>query len=316
MDWHEVINSLARFYADTAAAVENNPPELCVGGEGSACPLGKVVRDELVRMIFRWPHWQLLMQNSANGYIQPPSAAVRTSRRVNTPTRSDDLLRPFEQCVKQLDQFTRLMAGEAIDALLARLAEQVKTQREALGVFCEDAALRDRLKELVGPDSADLVDVLSEAADPPRLGGKLKATCLGTGDALPGLTEGDGESDALPCLDPCIVFPLPIGLKFGWNEEVWKELSPDQRSDHTHQSWVPRIRDTLISSVEEALLGLVGEINYRAVCNLRKECNELTFLLQNEIVAGAPDFLPALESILKGESRTLRLPNVQTRAAA
>src|SRR5437016_1250933 len=111
MNWYEVINSLARFYADTAAAVENNPPDLCVSAGDVSIPLATIVRDELVRAVFRWPHWQLLLQNSANGYIQPPSSTLRTSRRVTTPTRSDDLLRPFEQCVKELDRFTRTRAG-------------------------------------------------------------------------------------------------------------------------------------------------------------------------------------------------------------
>jgi len=298
MDWHEVINSLAQFYAATAAAVESNPPELCVGAEASGRPLSRIVRDELVRTIFRWPQWQLLLQNSANGYIQPPSAAARTSRRVTTPTRSDDLLRPFELCVRDLDRFTRAKAGEAIDGLLSRLAERVKPQRELLGAFCKDAAVRERLKEHLDPESADLVEVLHEAADPTQLGGKLRAACLG---ADPGEEADSGlaaDQDCLLPLNPSAVFPLPVGFKFGWHENVWKELSPDQRSDHTHQSWVPRIRDTLISSVDEALFGLVVEINNRAARNLHKECNELTFLLQTEIVAGTHDFVTALEEVL------------------
>src|SRR5437870_4957178 len=118
MNWFEVINSLARFYADTAATVENNPPELCVAVGERTIPLTTVVHDELIRVIFRWPQWQLLFQNSANSYIQPPSAAMRTARRVTTPTRSDDLWRPFEQCVMELDRFTRAKAAEAIDGLL------------------------------------------------------------------------------------------------------------------------------------------------------------------------------------------------------
>jgi hypothetical protein len=296
MDWQDAINGMARFYADTATAVENNPPELCVG-PGAGRPLGRVVRDELVHTIFRWPHWQLLLQNAANGFIQPPPAAVRTARRVTTPTRSDDLLRPFGQCVRDLDRFTRARAGEAIDGLLARLAEGVRAQREALGAFCRDPAARGRLKEDVGPESVDLVDVLYEAADPTQLGTRLRGACLGP-DGDPETAAG-GEP-AVPSLSAAAAFPLPAGLKFAWNEEVWRELSADQRSDHTHQSWVPRIRDTLIGSLEEALLGLVEEINTSAVRNLRKECNELSFLLQNEILAAPPDFLAALAQVLSG----------------
>ncbi len=295
MDWNEAINSLARFYADTATAVENNPPELCVGVEETGRPLGRVVRDELVRTVFRWPQWQLLLQNAANGFIQPPSSAARTSRRVTTPTRSDDLLRPFGQCVKDMDRFTRAKAGEAIDGLLARLAGGVQAQREALGGFCRDAGVRDRLKEWVGPESADLVDVLHEAADPIQLGVKLRASSLGTGEGL--AAEGAGP-DVVPPLDAAVVFPLPLGLKFAWNEEVWQQLNADQRSDHTHQSWVPRIRDTLISSLDEVLSGMVSEITASAVRNLRKECHELSFLLQNEVLAGTGDFVNALDRVL------------------
>jgi hypothetical protein len=296
MDCYEAINGLARFYADTATAVEINPPELCVGAEGAGRPLGRVVRDELVRTIFRWPQWQLLLQNAANGFIQPPSSAGRTSRRIPTPTRSDDLLRPFAQCVQDLDRFTRARAGEAIDALLARLAEGVQPQREALGAFCRDPAVRARLKEMVGPESADLVDVLHEAADPTQLGAKLRAASLVAAEA-----PGAGR-DLVPPLDAAAVFPLPVGLKFAWNEEVWRDLNADQRSDHTHQSWVPRIRDTLVSSLDEALAGMVGAINTCAARNLREECNELSFLLQNEILAGPGDFAAALGQVLAGAS--------------
>jgi hypothetical protein len=301
MDWNNTINTLARFYADTATALENNPPELCVGTEGGGRPLGRVVRDELVRTIFRWPQWQLLLQNAVNGFLQPPAAAGRTSRRVTTPTRSDDLLRPFGQCVKDLDHFTRAKAGEAIDGLLARLAAGVLAQREALGPFCRVPALRERLKRVVGPESADLVDVLHEAADPVQLGPKLRAASLGADEET---ALAYGSEQAVPSLDAAAVFPLPVGLKFAWNEEVWRELNPDQRSDHTHQSWVPRIRDTLISSLDEALFGLVGEINTCAARNLRKECNELTFLLQNEVLAGGHDFVAALVEVLAGEGRS------------
>jgi hypothetical protein len=298
MSWYEVINSLARFYADTAAAFENNSPELCIVVGNTETPLARVVRDELVRAIFHWPHWQLLLQNAANGYIQPPSSGARTSRRVTTPTRSDDFLRPFEQCVRELDKFTRLKAGEAIDGLLRTLAEQINPQREGLEVFCREPTVRQQLKERVGADYADLVDVLYEAADPLQLGEKLRASCLNTDRAKESSEDFDNEPRAIPALDPLVIFPLPIRHKFGWNEEVWKELSPDQRSDHTHQSWVPRIRDTLLSSAEEALFGLVGEISSRAVSNLRNECNELSFLLQNEIVARNEGFIVALEQVL------------------
>lgn len=301
MSWHEVINSLARFYADTAAAVENNPPELSVPAGDAALPLATLVRDELVRAMFRWPQWQLLLQNSANGYIQPPGSAFRTSRRVTTPTRSDDLLRPFEQCVKDLDRFTRTRAGEAIDALLQNLAEKVKPLREALGAFCRSQAVRDQLKAKVGPECADLVDVLYEAADPMQLGDKLRRFCLSTGTENDTTAEFDAEVLPIPPLKATASFPLPVGLKFGWNEEIWRELSPDQRSDHTHQSWVPRIRDTLISSVDEALFGLVTELNARAVSNFCKECNELSFLLQNEIVANNQEFITCLTEILAKE---------------
>ncbi len=302
MDWYEVINSLARFYADTAAAVESNPPELCVAVAGGSRPLARVVRDEVVRAIFRWPQWQLLLQTSVGGYLQPPAAAGRTSRRIITPTRSDDLVRPFEGCVKELDRFTRDKAGESITGLLTRMAEQLRPQREALQAFCQDAALRERVKDKVGPENADLVDVLLEAVDPTHLGARLRDVCLGC-DGKPDQSRAEGE-ETLPPLSPAAVFPLPVGLKFGWNEEIWRDLSPDQRSDHTHQSWVPRIRDTLISSVEEALLSLVGEINNRAACHLRKECHELSFLVQNEIVAGAHDFLPALVDVLSDSAGT------------
>jgi hypothetical protein len=311
MDWNEAINSLARFYADTATAVENNPPELCVGAEGAGRPLGRVVRDELVRTVFRWPQWQLLLQNAANGFIQPPSSTARTSRRVTTPTRSDDLLRPFGQCVKDLDRFTRSKAGEAIDGLLARLAGGVQAQREALGAFCQDPAVRERLKEWVGPESADLVDVLYEAADPTQLGVKLRASSLGTGEEP---ASGAGP-DIVPPLDAAVVFPLPLGLKFAWNEEVWQHLNADQRSDHTHQSWVPRIRDTLISSLDEVLSGMVSEITACAVRNLRKECNELSFLLQNEILAGTDDFVGVLDRALAGEGRVAPPANADRPAA-
>lgn len=302
MSWYEVINSLARFYADTAAAVESNPPKLCVSADDVSIPLATIVRDELVRSIFRWPQWQLLLQNSANGYIQPPTATMRTSRRVTAPTRSDDLLRPFEQCVRELDQFTRARAGEAIDGLLLDLADKVKSSRDALGAFCTSEAIRDQLKTAIGSECADLVDVLFEAADPMQLGTKLRSACLSTGMEKLTIAEFyDNEFDAIAPLNPAAAFPLPLGLKFGWSEEIWRELSPDQRSDHTHQSWVPRIRDTLISSVDEVLYGLVVEINARAVSNICKECNELSFLLQNEIVANNIDFMAALTEVLAKE---------------
>jgi hypothetical protein len=253
MDYPQAIRSLAKVYDDSAASLAKRISPLQIGAGSAVQPLSDVVREETARVLSGWPESQ-------------PGIA---------PISFDPLPALLQQTITELDLYTRAKAAEAIGALLARIDERVKLQRDLLRPLCQDLNIRKRLKRRLGPAHAGLVDRLIEALNPSQLRVTLREAGLGVGNRLEDAEEVDSTEGELPAVA---------------ENSLFAGSAPELA------------RGEIISRVSEALLGLVENITNRIAGFLRMTSMAIASVLPNE-VAGGDDFLTALQQTLEDQPR-------------